>query len=290
MRITVCLKYVPDPATIEVDPLTGAIDSARMLHMLNPADGAALEMALRLKEKGASVQALTVGPPKVEAVLREALAVGADDVLRLWDDHYEYTKPHITSLLLATAMRLSDLPDLVLFGSRSADRASGKVPALVAEHIDYPVATDITHFEVHQGNVLAQRRLPKGARAEVELILPAVLGLEASIAQLRYASLTGLMAAEQKTIPVYDLAGLGLSPNDLNFPAVTLREVLPPRPRARVLFMPDCTLSPEERVAQIMSAGVASKSGQILENGSPEEMADAIIDFLEEHGFLESIA
>jgi len=290
MRITVCLKFVPDPTTIEVDPLTGAIDPARMLYMLNPADGAALEMALRLKSTADTVQALTVGPKAAEAVLRDALAVGADEVLRLWDDQYEYTKPHITSVLLATALRLEQLPDLILFGSRSVDRASGKVPALVAEHIDYPYATDITHFEIQANSVLVQRRLPKGARAESEITLPAVLGLEADIAQLRYANLTGLMAAQQQTIPVRNLTDLGLSTNDLNFPAVTQREVLPPRPRARVIFMPDCALSPEERVAQIMSAGMTTKSGQILENRSPEEMADAIIDFLDDRGFLESIS
>jgi electron transfer flavoprotein beta subunit len=287
MRIAVCLKYVPDPATIEVDPLTGAIDSVRTLYMLNPADRAALEMALRLRPKTGTVQALTVGPPEAEAVLRDALAVGADSVLRLWDDSHEYTKPHITSLLLATALQLEELPDLILLGSRSVDRGSGKIPALLAEHLNYPVATDVTFFEIEEQSVLIQRRLSRGARAEGEMTLPAVLGLEEGVAQLRYASLPGLIAAQQATIPVHDLAGLGLSPSDLNFPTVTLSEVMPPRPRARAIFMPDSKLPPHERVAQIMSAGVASKSGQVLENGSPEEMADAIIEFLQQRGFLE---
>jgi hypothetical protein len=96
------------------------------------------------------------------------------------------------------------------------------------------------------------------------------------------------MAAKRANIPVHNLTDLGLSPHDLSFPAVTLREVMPPRPRPRTIFMPDSNLPPYERAAQIVSAGVAGKSGQILENGSPEEMADAIIDFLRRHGFLES--
>ncbi len=64
MRIAVYLKFVPDPTTIEVDPLTGAIDPARTLYMLNPADGTALEMALQLRSSSGTVQTLTVGPPE----------------------------------------------------------------------------------------------------------------------------------------------------------------------------------------------------------------------------------
>ena len=52
MRIAVCLKYVPDPGTIEVDPLTGAIDAGRMLYILNPADESALELALLTERRG----------------------------------------------------------------------------------------------------------------------------------------------------------------------------------------------------------------------------------------------
>jgi hypothetical protein len=68
---------------------------------------------------------------------------------------------------------------------------------------------------------------------------------------------------------------------------MTLHEVMPPRPRARVMFAPDSAHSAQERVAQIMSAGVAGKTGKILEGGTPEQQADAIIEFLRQHGFLE---
>ncbi len=287
MRITVCLKYVPDPTTVEVDPLSGEIDPIRTLHMMNPADAAALEMALRLRTEADSVLALTVGPPETEAVLRDAIAVGADSVLRLWDESRTYSKPPMTSILLAAALRAEGLPDLVLCGARSVDRGSGKLPALLGEHLDWPVVTDITHFELQQGNVRFQRRLARGARAEGEVILPAVLGIEAGLARLRHASLPGMMRAKQTPITVRHLADLGLSAQDLSFPAATLHAVMPPRPRPRTIFIPDSSLPAHERIAQLVSAGVTSKTGKILEKGSPEEMADAIIAFLDEHGFLE---
>jgi len=290
MHIAVCLKYVPDPTSIEIDPLTGAIDPVRTLYMLNPADEAALETALALRSEGDTVLALTVGPKEAETVLRDALAVGADRVLRLWDEARSYTKPPVTSILLAAALRLQGLPDLLLCGARSVDRGAGKLPALLGELLDWPVVTDVTRFELQQSRALTQRRLARGARAEGEVKLPAVVGLEPELAKLRQASLPGLIAAKRAEIPVLHLADLGLSPQDLHFPAVTLHEVMPPRPRPRALFMPDSHLPPHERVAQIMSAGVTGKSGEILEGRSAEEMADAIIAFLKTHGFVEPVA
>lgn len=286
MRIAVCLTYVPDPESVEVDPLTGEIDTGRTLYILNPADAAALEMALRLRSAGDTVAALTVGPAQAETVLQDALAVGADEVLRLWDESRAATRPAVTSLLLAAGLRTSALPDLVLCGARTFDRGSGKVPGLLAEYLDWPVVTDVTAFEIRGEWIRFQCRLARGARSDGEVMLPAVVGVEAGSTRLRYASLPGLMQAKRATIPVRHLPDLGLSPQDLNFPTSTLNAPLPPRPRPRAIFIPDSNLSPEERAAQIMSAGVAQKTTTVVE-GPPEEMADAIIAFLRQRGFLE---
>ena len=68
MRIAVCLSRLPDTETVEVDPFTGAIDLSRVLYVLNPADAAALELALRLRSDGDSVAALTVGPVEASTI------------------------------------------------------------------------------------------------------------------------------------------------------------------------------------------------------------------------------
>ena len=287
MHIAVCLKYVPDPSTVEVDPLTGSIAEDRVLYMLNPADESALELALRLRPAGGRVTALNVGPEPADALLRDALAAGVERAARIWDPELGPIKPALTSILLAAALRATGLPDLVLCGGHSADRGSGTVPALLAEQLDWPALTDVTRFEVNAGRALVQRRLARGARAESEVRLPAVLGLDLDGIRLRQASLPSLMRAKHAPIPRYGLDDLDLSPQDLRFPAMTLHEVMPPRPRARILFAPDPTALPEERVEQILSAGVAGKSGTLVEGGAPEEQAEAIIEFLRQHGFLE---
>lgn len=295
MRIAVCLKYVPDPSTIEVDPLTGMIDADRLLYMLNPADESALELALRLRPPNGRVTAFNVGPVEADRLLQEALAAGADAAVRVWDASLGSIKPMVTAILLAAALRAAELPDLVLCGGHSVDRGSGTVPALLAEHLDWPVVTDVTQFELRSdgskgapaGRMRVQRRLARGARAESEVTLPAILGLETGLVHLRQASLPSLMRVKHTPIPLYGLEELGLSPQDLHFPAMTLHEIMPPRPRARTMFTPDSSGSVQERIAQIMSAGVAGKAGQILEGGTPEQQADTIIAFLREHGFLE---
>jgi electron transfer flavoprotein beta subunit len=286
MRFAVCLTLVPDPDTIEVDPLTGEIDPERLLYILNPADAVALEMALRLRAHADVVTALTVGPTETETVLREALAVGADGALRIWDETRTATKPAVTSVLLSAALRTEGLPDLIFCGWRSLARGSGKMPALLGEYLNWPVVTAITHLEIQAARVYFQRRLARGGHSEGEVTMPAVLAIAAENVRLRYASLPRLMQARRAAIPIRYLPDLGLSPQDLRFPASTVHVATPPRPRPRTIFLPDSDLSPHERVSQIVSAGAAQKATEPIE-GSPEEMADAIIAFLHRRGFLE---
>ncbi len=285
MHIAVCLKYGPDPMTVTVNPLTGMIDDRRLLYMINPADASALEVALQLRGSDDTIQALTVGSPSADAALREALAVGVDRVERLWDASQPTPHPVHTAMLLATALRTTSLPDLVLCGARSADQGSGQVPALLGEYLDWPVVTDVTHVARDGAVARVQCRLDRGARAEVEVTLPCVLALEPGVARLRHASLPGLLTAQRAAIPVRDAADLGVTAAYRQIPQPTLEAVLPPRPRPRAMRMPDSNQAPHERISQILSAGVASKSGQILE-GPPDQMAAAMIAFLRERGFL----
>lgn len=286
MRLAVCLTRVPDPETIEVDPLTGEIDGERTLHILNPADAVALEMALRLRGRGDTVTALTVGPEDANDVLREALAVGVDRVLRVWDESDVATRPAFSSLLLAAALRTEGLPDVVLCGWRTLSGGSGKVPALLGEYLNWPVVTDIVALEIEAARIWVRRRLARGGRAEGEVTMPAVLAIAADDVRLRYASLPGLMSAKRAAIPVLTLPDLGLSPLDLSFPTPTVQAATPPRPRPRTIFVPPSDLPAHERVEQILSAGVARKQALWVE-GSAEKAADAIVQFLRDHGLLE---
>src|SRR6266851_6336150 len=86
LHICVCIKQTPDSASVYVDPVTGKVDSERFVQVLNPADACAVEAAVRLKEQtGGTVKVLTLGPKDAEGALRAALAIGANNALRLWN-------------------------------------------------------------------------------------------------------------------------------------------------------------------------------------------------------------
>ena len=287
MKVTVCLKYVPDLDSVDVNPLTGAVDKSRLLYLINPADESALALALQNRGEAGSVQGLTVGPKQSDKALRAALAAGASDVLRLWDEDWSEIEPFRTAVMLATALQKEALPDLILCGTKSVDRGSGLVPALLAEALGWPAVTEVTALDLQPGQATVQRRLERGVREVVAVRLPAVLALEPELARLPQASLPHLIAAQRANIPVQTPAELGLTQAELDFLTPTRQSILPPRPRPRPIFTPEGTQPAHDRIEQILSAGVTRDSGRILE-GPATHMAEAIIEFLQEREFLES--
>ena len=283
MHIVVCLKWVPDPLSVEASPFTGAIDRRRLLHRTNLADEGALELALQLAGAGGAVTALTVGPPPAGEAARAALAAGAPRAARLWDERLAEPHPQATATLLAAAARALPPADLVLCGARSSDRGSGAVPAMLAELLGWPAVTDVTALALEGGRAAVQRRLARGAREKVAVALPAVLGLEPGLARLPQPALPALLAARRAAAALVEPGDL--APEARPAPAAVQRAVQPPRPRPRPIFAPDSSLPAHERIAQLIAAGVGAKTGQIHE-GPPERLAAELVAFLRERGFI----
>ena len=152
MRFAVCLTYVPDPDTVEVDPLTGQIDVSRALYVLNPADAVALEMALRLRSgndgdrphgRVRSRRRRYYGMRSPSEPITSC-ASGMNPV------QYE-ASCYVNSPRCERTLR--GLPDLVLCGARTLDRGSGKSSsALLGEYLDWPVVTARYHeFRYQRG-------------------------------------------------------------------------------------------------------------------------------------------
>lgn len=282
MNLAVCLKHVPDPDSIETDPFTAEIDTKRLLYKTNPADMAALELGLDLRSANGSGQilAITVGSGQSAETLRRALAVGADRVLRIWDENFSETYPILTSMLISGALRSEGLPDLILCGARSTDRGSGLVPVFLAERLGWAAVMDITSLIVHGKELEVERWCAHGIRERVRVTLPAVISVRPSIASLRYASLPGILLACRAIIPYLRPMDFGLSTSDLPKQNFNRRDLLPPKPRSRVISVPDSKASPYERINHILQAGLTKKTRQLLED-SPEKLAEALVEFLD---------
>jgi len=118
MKIIVCVKQVPDTTEVRIDPVKGTLIREGVPSILNPDDANALEEALRLKDKNQDVHitVVTMGPPQAEAVLRECLAMGADEAILLSDRAFAGADTWATSNTLAAAVRKIGEYDIIFCG------------------------------------------------------------------------------------------------------------------------------------------------------------------------------
>jgi electron transfer flavoprotein alpha/beta subunit len=206
MDTVVCVKPVPDPSIIELN-IENKLDEDSLVYMLNPCDLLAVEEAVRLKEKadGGSVVVLSLAPPSIEGLLRRCLASGADRASLIWDKNLTNSDSYATGVVLAKVAK-SCSPDLILCGQKAIDSEMGYVGYVVAVQLGIPFIGRVIKIEMSTNRkVMVESKLQGGKRERVEVTLPAVLGVDASLNEPRYASLPSLIAAIRKDIGRYDL-------------------------------------------------------------------------------------
>jgi electron transfer flavoprotein beta subunit len=201
MKIAVCIKQVP---TREWQPrLNDAktwIREQDVSYEMNEPDAYALEEALRLREKhGGEVVVCSAGPARVQQVIREALARGADRALHVEDDSLAAADAFVTADALAAAMT-DEKFDLVLTGLQSDDQGQAQTGVVLAERLGIPHSTIIMDVQIESGALRVKRELEGGWFQWISMPLPALLTIQSGINQLRYATLKGIMAAKKKEI------------------------------------------------------------------------------------------
>lgn len=260
-------------------PLTGLIHRDPYAGGASPADQCALEHALRLAETlGARCLAVTVGGAEADSLLREALAAGADEVLRIEgaDDDGSSTARSLYDGLVA---RGGPLPGVLLCGDRSTDRGTGTVPAHLAHLTRAAQALGLTGLTVEDGALRATRRLDAGRRELLALPLPVVCSVEPSGIRLRRGSLPAALAARTAPVPVVTVT---TAPD----PAVTTGPPRPYRPRPRVLPAPRGQ-QPRERLLALTGASAAPRTPpRVVAPDTPAEAAGLLLDYLRERSYL----
>ena len=203
MKLAVCIKQVPTREwQPRVDDTGTWIRERDASFELNEPDAYALEEALRLREKaGGEVVVCAAGPARVQQVIREALARGADRAIHVQSDALAAADAGLVADALAPALRAEQF-DLVLTGLQSDDQGHGQMGVILAERLEIAHATIIMDVEVRDGGVRVKRELEGGWFQWLGLPLPAVLTIQSGINQLRYATLKGIMAAKKKDVQV----------------------------------------------------------------------------------------
>ncbi len=293
MRICVCVKQTPDSSSVYIDPISGEVDVERFVQVLNAADACAVEAAVRLKEQvGGTVLALTLGPQDAEGALRAALAIGADEAVRLWHPAaVEWGPFTFAAALAASIQQVFPAPDLVLCGDSASDWSSGVVGPALAELLDLPQITSVSHLSIRleePGDESAEvlqvtRKLERGYRELLAAQPPLLLAVTADLNEPRYPSLPAHMAALKTKIPVYDPTLWFDSTAMQEADETTLLEIHVPRPLPRHIPTPNSHHSAFQRIGEILTGGTTGRQTRIIE-GSNEELAGVLVEFLREKG------
>ena len=207
MKIVVCIKQVPDTkGGVKFNP-DGTLDRGAMLAIMNPDDKAGLEAALRLKDQyEAEVTVRTMGLPKATDVLREAIAMGADNGILVTDRVLGGADTWATSTTIAGALRNIEY-DLIITGRQAIDGDTAQVGPQIAEHLGIPVISYAQDIKVDGDKVIVQRQYDDRYHV-IEAKMPALVTALSELNDPRYMTPGGIFDACAAEITTWGRADL----------------------------------------------------------------------------------
>jgi len=214
MKIVVCIKQIPDPANpYALDPASHLLVRPHD-QILDDTDRYGLELGLQFAAATqGTVTVVSMGPTGGLAGIRQALAMGADAAVVISDEALRGSAALVTARVLATEIHRTPV-DLVICGTESTDGYAGVVPQQLAELLGFPALTFARKAILADGGVRIERQTADGYDL-VEAKLPALLSVTTAVAEPRYPTFKGIMAAKTKPLTQLSLADLGLDPTEV---------------------------------------------------------------------------
>ena len=217
MKILVCLSNVPDTTSkINFTDDNTKFDVNGVQFVINPNDEFGLTRAMWFKEKqGATVHIATVGGSSVEPTMRKALAIGADEAIRI---DAEPTDGFFVAQQLAEVVRNGGY-DLIIGGRESIDHNGGMVPGILATLLNMNFVNGCIDIEIDGNNATALREID-GGKEKIRTTLPLVLGGQKGLVQeseLRIPNMRGIMMARQKKLNVVEAIHALKATQDIKF-------------------------------------------------------------------------
>lgn len=199
MKILVCITHVPDTTSrINFTENNTKFDKNGVQFIIGPYDDYALARAVEIKEQtGGNITVLNVGTSETEPTIRKALAIGADDAIRV--DSEPVDSFFVASQIAAIAKEGSY--DLILMGRESIDFNGGQVHGMVGEMLGIPSVSPVMKLEL-DGNRAKIAREIEGGKEYLELDLPFVAGCQEPIAEWKIPNMRGIMSARTKPLNV----------------------------------------------------------------------------------------
>lgn len=212
-----CVKQVPDletaPASFRIDSEANrVIPAPGVSPVLNGFDEQAVEAALRIKDThGGKITVIMLGKDLVPDVIKKSLAMGADQLVIVWDDAFEGGDSYATAQALAAAIRKIGKYDLIFCGRQAADSDAGQVGSGIAEILGIPCVTFAKRLDAAGEKVKVERSVLNGYEV-VEAPMPCLITVSNELGEPRYPTLRGIMAARPKQPIMWNAKDLGIDP------------------------------------------------------------------------------
>ncbi|WP_373521330.1 electron transfer flavoprotein beta subunit/FixA family protein [Aquiflexum sp.] len=206
MKILVCITHVPDTTSkIQFTDNNTKFDKNGVQFIIGPYDDYALARAVELKDQlGASLTVLNVGEAETEPTLRKALAIGADDAIRV----NAFPKDSLFVANQIAAIAKENGYDLIMMGRESIDFNGGMVHGMVGELLGMPSVSPVMKLEV-EGDTVKMAREIEGGKEYLEAKLPLIAGCQEPIAEWKIPNMRGIMSARTKPLQVVEASGDG---------------------------------------------------------------------------------
>ena len=230
MKILVCITHVPD-TTSKIAFVEGntKFDSNGVQYIIGPYDDYALARAVELKDQlEATITALHVGGADADPTIRKALAIGADDAIRvdaIAEDPY-YVAQQITAVAKEGAY------DLILMGRESIDYNGGQVHGMVGALLGIPSVSPVMQLDIENDRAKMVREI-EGGQETVESPLPLVAGCQEPIAEWKIPNMRGIMSARSKPLEVVQPVEAEAKTNNILF------ETPPPKGEIKMIDAAD---------------------------------------------------
>lgn len=227
MKILVCITHVPDTTSkINFKDNNTKFDPTGVQFIIGPYDDYALARAIELKEAtGSTVTVLNVGLAETEPTIRKALAIGADDAIRVNADPVD---SFFVASQIAEHAKAGGY-DLILMGRESIDYNSGVVHSLVGELLGMPSVSPVMKLDLDGTKAKLAREI-EGGKEHLEVDLPFVAGCQEPIAEWKIPNMRGIMSARTKPLKVVE-------PKAVESGVQTQKYALPP-PKGAVKMIP----------------------------------------------------
>jgi electron transfer flavoprotein beta subunit len=254
MKIAVPIKFVPDLVEeLSIDASGAALDTSWLRLIINEFDDHAIEQAILVKERGSGeVTVIATDAEGVDDILFTAAAKGADKLVKLTGDFSGGMNCHAAARVLAELLKEIQ-PDLILTGVQAHNDLDGSVGSLLAEYLGMPYVGYVSGVTAASGSVSIRKEYPGGIIAEMEVKLPAVLGIQAAEQPPRYVAYSKINQVS-KTAKIEERAVSDLDPSG----GAAIGRMFKPEPAQR---------------AEII-------------DGSPEEVADKLVGIFKELGVM----